>query len=220
LFYALFRLRTGGLLLWLWIAMGLVGISFVVSPDWTVRYCVVFPGMALLVAVGLRYPLEMLWLKGLPDRSLTALTVVLLVGIGALQLSHYFGEHLTIYNQQVRQNMRDFYDVFDRASEFPGISKIIYITDDGVYNPVLDTSRVFRGIDMTYEIWHRSDGFQDQLENLPRDQAYAFALVPGDTATQEAVEAVFPLTLGPWSAYPSVPLDRQYALYLYLPDHR
>lgn len=220
LFYMLFRARHIGVLLWLWVVLGLLGISLVVSTDWTVRFIALFPMMMVAVAIGLRYPFEMLLSHQLSRRSLTILVILLVVGIGVAQLSHYFGEHLTIYNLQIRQTMRDFYDVFDRASQFSGIRRLIYITDDGVFNPVLDTSRVFRPVDMTYEIWSRSGDFLEQLNNLPRDGAYAFALVPGDTETRDAVQAVFPLTLGPWSAYDSVPLERQYALYLYQPANR
>jgi hypothetical protein len=196
-----------------------VGISFVVTPDWTVRYCVVFPVMALIVAIGLRYTSEIL-LPLLPRHALTILPLLMLTGVGVAQLSHYFGEHLSLYNLQVRQTMRDFYDVFDRAAKVPDISRLIYITDDNVFTPVLDTTRVFRPVAMPYEIWNRSEGFQAQLESLPAGEAYAFALVPDDTETLAAVEASFPVTLGPWSAYQSVPLERQYALYLYHPENR
>jgi 4-amino-4-deoxy-L-arabinose transferase-like glycosyltransferase len=220
LFDALFRVRSIGILLWLWVILGLLGISLVVAPDWTVRFILLFPAMMVAVALGLRYPLEMLWPQDLPRRSMVTLIILLVVGISVAELGHYFGDHLAVYNRQIRQTMRDFYDVFDRASQFPKISKLIYITDDGVYTPVLDSSRIFRNIDMTFEIWNRTEGFQEQLDNLPRDSAYAFALVPGDIETQDAVQAVFPLTLGPWSAYSSVPLDRQYTLYLYQPEVR
>src|SRR5258708_12880544 len=57
-FYALFRLRSVGLLLIFWLIFGIIGISFLVTPDWTVRWSPVFPALPVFIAIGLRSPLE------------------------------------------------------------------------------------------------------------------------------------------------------------------
>jgi 4-amino-4-deoxy-L-arabinose transferase-like glycosyltransferase len=214
LFYVLFRWRSIGVLLWLWMILGLVGDSLVVTADWTSRFNVFFPVMMVLVAIGLRYPLEMIWPERWNRRWLFPALAGIVVVISVVQLTFYFGEHLTFYNQQVRRS-RDFYDVWDRATQVPNVTKIIYLTDDEVFTPVLDMSAVFRRTPMTYEIWQPKDGFEDKLSQLPRDGIYAFAIVPEDKASLAKVQAEFPLTLGHWSRFSSVPLDRQYALYLY-----
>jgi hypothetical protein len=174
--------------------------------------------MAVVVAIGLRYPVEMIWPKRLPRRWLGALVAGVALVMGVAQVTDYFGPHLALYNQQVRSGVHDFYDAFDRASKISGIKQIIFITPDFIFTPVMDTFRVFSNIELTYDVWNPADNFAEKLANLPRDQGYAFALNPDDTATLDAVEAIFPVTPGPWSAYASVPRDREYALYLYQPS--
>lgn len=217
LFYALFRIRGIGGLLWAWVVFSLLGISLVVSTDWTVRFNVLFPVMMIAVAVGLRYPLEMLWPKWIHLRWLNIILVFCVVGMGIAEVNYYFGEHLTVYNQQFRENRFDFYDAFDRAQEVGGITTLIYITHNDVFNPVLDTSRVFRNIEMGYEIWLPSDSLIESLSALRRDQSYAFAIEPEDTETLDTIQSVLPVYLGGWSTYQSVPREAQYALYIYRP---
>lgn len=224
--YALFRMR-GGALLWLWIVLGLIGLSFTVPTDSTVRFCVLFPAMAVVVAIGLRYPLEALLqngangltgLNGGTRANHQALMAVIAAGLGLFQLHHYFGEHMTLYQQQVRVDRYDFYDAFDRATAIPDVSALIYITEHGVYTPVIDTARAFRHVKMDYAIWRPTEGFADKLAALPRDQSYVFVVAPEDTLTLNALQATLPLTQMPWSVYSSVPLDRQYPIFLYDPS--
>lgn len=217
LLYALYRARPLAVLLWPWLILGLLGESLVVTTDWTARFVVFFPLMMLAAAAGLRYPLEMLWPGGLDRRWGNAVLAACVVVFGFFEVSYYFGEHLPEYNVQVRQGLPDFYDAFDRASKVTGLNEVIYVTDQVVFTPVIDSIRPFRNITATYDVWKVTDGFGDKLAALPHDQTYAFAIDPGDTATLAEIQTQFPVVEQPWSSYPSVPLDRQYDLYVYKP---
>ncbi len=217
--YALFRWRTSGLLLVAWNVFTLLGVSLSTPCDWSVRYCAIFPAVALTIAVGLRYPLEAVTRGIVKRRTLFIGIAILATVLGLFQLRYYYGDHLRQFNQQLRTSFYDFYDAFDRAAQIESVRQIIYVDDhNGVYDPVLDTSIPLRGLDMTYAVWKPENGFSALLANLPRDQVIAFAITPADTTSFDRINRVFPLSPAlPWSSIASVPLDRQYVLYLYIP---
>jgi len=215
LFYSIYKLRSLSLMILVWLGASLVGISFTVPTDWTIRYCVIFPVLALLVAIGIRYPLDAL---GLKPRLKTVLTLGILAALTYFQLQFYYTFHLPLYNQQARADRYDFYDAWDRASEINGVYKLIYASDTGMFDPVIWSMRDIKRVTMDYEHWYPSEGIADELATLDLNQVYVFAIAPGDVETWAQINAVAPLSPAlPWSSYASVPLDRQYALYLYQP---
>jgi hypothetical protein len=198
----------------------MIGISFVVSTDWTVRFVVMFPAMMLAVAVGIRYPLEFLWPSRIPRRYLYALMSAIIALVAGAQLTHYFGDHLTYYNQQIRQDTFDFYDVFDRAATYAREGNLYYLSDEIIFRPVLDSMQVFQNLNLEYKIWRRCEVTAANLEALPRDRPLLFAVVPTDSAMIRLLHEVFELEGPLWSRYESVPVESQYALYIYKPDTR
>jgi len=218
LFYLAFRFRAAGALLWLWIVLGILGISLVVSTDWTVRFVALFPAMILVVAVGLHHSAQLAKWGRLSQPALYGL-LGLIVGILALgQVIYYFGEHLIAYNRQVRNGILDFYDALDRASRFPPGSRLYYLSDEIVYTPVLDSTIIFRNLNVRYEIWNTRQVTASRLAALPQGQTLIFAVAPTDRRVVALLETVFDGLEGPlWSSYESIPRDRQYALYVHHP---
>jgi 4-amino-4-deoxy-L-arabinose transferase-like glycosyltransferase len=53
--------RKSGVLLALWVLLTALGNSLILYNNWTARFVVVMPAIAILCAVGLRYTLEMVW---------------------------------------------------------------------------------------------------------------------------------------------------------------
>ncbi len=215
--YLLWTSRAAALLLWLWIGLAIIGISFVVSTDWTVRFVVMLPAMILAVAAGLRYPLEFLWPFFFDRRYLYDLMGILIVTIGILQLTHYFGDHLTTYNSQVRRGAFDSYDVFDRAARYSPNSDLYYLSDEIIFTPVFDAIRELSNLDLNYHVWTSDKITRQSLEALPRDRILLFAVVPTDVRVISLLQDVFELEGPLWSTYESVPDDRQYVLYIYEP---
>jgi hypothetical protein len=218
LFYLLWRARAAAMLLWLWIGLAIIGISFVVSTDWTVRFVVTFPAMMLAVAVGLRYPLEFLWPSRLPRQYLYALTGMLVAIIGIFQITHYFGDHLTVYNSQIRLGRLDSLDVFDRAATYSRAGELYYLSDQVIFTPVFESVRELSNIDLNYRIWRLDKITTEALESLPRDRMLLFAVAPSDVGVSSLLDDVFELKGPLWSPYDSVPDDHQYALYIYQPN--
>lgn len=218
LFYLLWRCRSGGALIWFWIVGGLVGIGLLVSPGWTARFVALFPAMAVGIAAGMRYPLEMIW----PERGrklLAFITLSLVVVTGAAQLWHYYGDHMTLYNRQVRMQMHDFASAQEVAAELAPNALLIYIADQMVYTPVLDYHIALRYPDMNYLVWRYDELNQAKLAELPLDRPLAFAFEPNAYYPDKIWEVMqeFPLAGPYYSRYPSIPVDRQYEVYLYIP---
>src|SRR5690606_19586163 len=61
--------RRSGWLLVLWVLLTALGNSLILFNNWTARFVVVMPAIAILCAVGLRYTWEMVWGEG--ERYLT-----------------------------------------------------------------------------------------------------------------------------------------------------
>jgi 4-amino-4-deoxy-L-arabinose transferase-like glycosyltransferase len=241
LFYALYKWRGGGVLLFIWVASVVIGLSRVVGSDWTVRFAVAFPAWALLIAAGVRYPLEMLLesLNGRAPGSEAAdaragkpgakgaasavlapavLAPAVLVGVlGVFQLQYYYGQHLPAYQVQARMDAYDFYDAFVRAQAVPDADVLVYATDVGVFFPVLDTMRFLSDMQGDYQVWRPSEGFTGQLAALPPDGVYVFAIVPDDTATFEAIDRRLPLSPLPPSPFTTLPDGMEYAMFIYRP---
>jgi 4-amino-4-deoxy-L-arabinose transferase-like glycosyltransferase len=218
LFYLLWKARVVAMLLWLWIGLAIIGISFVVNTDWTVRFVVIFPAMMLAVAVGLRYPLEFLWPVRFSRRYLYAFIAIIVAVIGILQLTHYFGEHLTLYNSQIRLGRSDSYDVFDRAAQYSQADELYYLSDQIIFTPVFDAVRTLTQSGPNYRIWRLDKITRDSLESLPRHRMLLFAVAPTDEGVISLLHDVFVLKGPVWSPYDSVPIDHQYALYIYSPS--
>ncbi len=219
LFYLLWRCRGAGALLWVWLVAGLVGIGFLVSTDWTARFVVLFPAMALVVAVGLRYPLQMLWPSSASRRMLWGIITGLLLLMSAVQLSHYFGDHMTIYNRQLRSGLHDFAAVQERAGELASGALLVYLTDEYVFTPVVDNYIALRDTEMDYYIWTYEEATREKLIDLPLDRPLAFAILPMPAYRDKIrqLRELFPLEGPYFSRFESVPLDRQYELYIYKP---
>lgn len=211
--YALWLRWTGGLL-WLWVIISLLGISLVVTTDWTVRFVVLFPVMALLSALGLSAVSRLLWPKQLASRLRLTGIALLLTILSVVQTVWYFNIHLPELNVQVR-SIHDFYDALDRAAAYPG-ARLIFITNEPVYEPVLQTTIALRHMSLTYTILN-SDTLSDaDLNAIPRINTLLFFIRPDDGLSGGRIFRLFGSLPGPYFSHTrTVPLDSQYALYIY-----
>jgi 4-amino-4-deoxy-L-arabinose transferase-like glycosyltransferase len=204
LFFVLFRVFRVGFILWVWIVGALLGISLVVSADWTVRFGVMFPAMALLVAVGLRYLPESIWPARLDKRLFWGgLALVMVVG-GVVNVVYYFNTHLPILNAQIRAMnyptpSMDFYDTFYTVS-YDKNTTLYYlgIRPETIFNPVLDHEIALRKLDLQYVVEGDASKITvDWLKALPRDRALALAVDPLATDLIAVIKTAFPEATGP-----------------------
>ncbi len=215
LYYVLFRLFRIGVVLWAWIVGGIVGISLVVSTDWTVRFLVMFPAMAILVAVGLRYLLEDIWLPRLNKRLMWGILTVLIVLGGSYNIYYYFTQHIPFYNVQVRKDI-DFYDAFYTISFKPD-TKIYYLGVDPprIFTPLLDHDIELRKIKITYGIVGKAEDVTPAwFASLDRTKPLAFAIEPSNLELAKKIKDSFPNIEGPLpSLVDTVPADRRYFVF-------
>lgn len=216
LFYALWRMRSAGAVLWLWVAMTLFGVSLVVSTNWTARFVVLFPVMALLIAIGLRYPLDMLSPRWFPAWARMVIIGVLLLAMGIGGITWYFNEHLPFVNNQIRVDY-DYFDAIDRATYYPEDSHVVFVTTQIIHIPVLDSTIWLRKSKLSYSILDAKNLTTEQIAALSHDRQLLFFLAQDDAISYSMITRIFPLQGPFFSRYTSVPHERQYALWVYTP---
>jgi hypothetical protein len=143
-------------------------------------------------------------------------TALLLI-FAVVGLRHYFTEHLPLYNQQIRPNY-DFFDAFYRATLLPDAEQVYYLTNEVVFDPVLDTTNALEKRQIRYEVWNPTDITAERLAALPRDKQLLFFLKPDDAETLNKLRSAFTDLQGPtFSPVDTVPLKAQYAMYTTAP---
>jgi 4-amino-4-deoxy-L-arabinose transferase-like glycosyltransferase len=206
--YALWRWRTaGGLLALLWIALTLLGNSLLFRPVLVPRYIVVFPALALAVALGIRAVIPLIF----PQHLRKPATAVLVGGLAVLQMAYYFGPHLSVYNRQLRL-YRDGQDAIFRSQDFPPNTQVHVIGVIPLYE--IDLAQMLRYLrleDLHVDVWWERVTPQ-QIAALPRGVDHAFFLEPENSGTLELIRRYFDLEPPQYSPY-NVPRDRQLILY-------
>jgi 4-amino-4-deoxy-L-arabinose transferase-like glycosyltransferase len=229
IFHALWRWRIAGVMPLLWIALTVFGNSLLlpVMTAWPPRFQVVFPAIAVLIAVGLRYSLPMftpLWsANASPERVNTRRRFkphVWLAGIGVIALAmlqplYYFRDHLPVYNVQVRPYY-DHIDAYDRARLLPPDTAMVFLTDDIVFVDHIHTLAAFWDFHPAMNVIDSVAFTPDYLAALP-PEGQAFFIDPHNALAPGLLRATFGDRMeGPQFSPYNVPLSRQYALY-YLP---
>lgn len=224
--YCLWQRRWRTLLLVWWVVgTGLANGIFLIIPAASSRYMVVVPALVILMAVGLRYGLPLVWAASgnwaaLRRRTLSVCAIVCVGMIGILagiQAVYYFGEHLPYYSTQFRydHHYRDLDDVVFRSLKFPANTEIHVVStyDEQDWNYVSYLLK-FMTDSVTADTLLYTDFTAAYLDNLPRNVDHAFFIDPDDTEALTLIRQHFDKIDAPqYSPYPDVPLGKQYVLY-------
>jgi 4-amino-4-deoxy-L-arabinose transferase-like glycosyltransferase len=226
IFHILWRWRTSAVLLLLWLALTVLGNSLI-NPQqntWSARYMVVLPALALLMAVGIRYTVHLLFWGVFQNRDKLSSSVnivlqlaykfvwILIVGLALLQPMYYFGYHLPFYNKQIRIDSLDYIDLIYRVRLLPLTTSVIAVTDRAIEPAIDHELRLFWNFDTPVMRVMPSEFTVVYLSQLPPG-AYAFFMDPQNTASPELLYNHFSGISGPlWSPY-NVPVENQYMLY-------
>jgi hypothetical protein len=130
LFYAVWRWRAPGtLLVLMWLVSTSFGNSLMVGSVDSPRYVTVFPALALVCALGIRYTIPLLIRHANRARILI---VVAGIAFAFVQINYYFNEHLPAYNRVFRVNNArpDGYDAALRSVSFPAGTSIHLISEN------------------------------------------------------------------------------------------
>jgi 4-amino-4-deoxy-L-arabinose transferase-like glycosyltransferase len=198
------RVKGGGLL-WLWLLLTWGGNILLADSALAPRFVVVFPAIALVLAVGIAET-SARWLSRLRPQYVYGLVIV----GAALQLVYYFGPHLALYNQQIRQGM-DAHDAVFRAAELPSGTQVYLI--GGPTTMTQDYAQtLLRFLNEQVTITLMGSFAEPQLAAFKPGQAYAFFIAPDDALTIARLRQYF-LLEPPQASLDPIPLEQMYRLY-------
>jgi hypothetical protein len=209
---ALWHWRGPGALPLVWLLATSAGNAALVESAVSPRYVVAFPALALLVAVGARYTLRLLWRGWAAQGLLVALALAAMVGQGR----YYFGEHLDLFQHEVRSHVSgDVHDALLRAQDLP-VGTHVYIVGEGDLLPQMDAQHFanFLADDLTVEVLPPGEFAVVQPAALQRWRTFAFFVMLDDSATVDRLRAAFDDLAGPYESPYSVPDGKAFVLYV------
>ncbi len=189
---AAWRWRSPGVLPVLWVLATSAGNALLVESAVSARYVVVFPALALLIALGIRCTLPLIWPGHHFLRAQTALMLLLAAGIAIGQGAYYFGPFHHLFEREVRLHvMADAEDALLRSRDFPPGTQI-HLVADGIL-PQTDAQHFmnFLADNLIVEVIAPDQFTPAYLKGLPRDVGHAFFVRLGDPPSQ-LLATVFP----------------------------
>jgi hypothetical protein len=227
--------KPGGVLM-LWMLLTALGNATLLESAVSARYVLAFPAVAILVALGIRVTLPMMWpqplpaggegLEEIPPLCLRrggqgvrfALMLLLAGGIAVGQAVYYFDIHLDHFTTEVRQQIdHDVEDALLRSADFtPGTE--IWLIGSGRMMSQTDAQRIanFFADGLIVHTAFPSDLTAATFAALPRDRHMAFFFAPYDLRTLEELEIVFGPRDLQYTPYDDLPPDKAFVLF-YVP---
>jgi 4-amino-4-deoxy-L-arabinose transferase-like glycosyltransferase len=215
---ALSRWRSPAAVLAIWLLITTVGNALLLESAVSARYVVIFPALAILVALGVRVTLALIWPEGWPGRARSALLVLIALGMAIGQGVYYFGTHIANFTAEVQQqSAHDVEDALLRSADFPPGTEI-WLIGDGPMMDQADAQRAanFFGDDLTIVESAPYDVTAVELVMIPRDRDLAFFFAPTDRRTLDKLMAVFGPHVLLHTPYQDVPPDKAFVLF-YVP---
>jgi hypothetical protein len=196
---------SGGRLLLLWFGLTWAGNLVLADSALVSRYVVVFPAVALLLALGITETVSRLRWK--PACRLVVAYVLL---CAVVQLAYYFGPHLTEFNRLIRPDKRDAYDAILRAASLPPGTTIYLIEPpETMTEPYAQTFVRYLNPDLQI---HFVNEVQALDWTMVRGQRAAFFVLLGDSSAVNGLSAH--VHLPPPQRPPNPVLGGSYDLYL------
>ncbi|GIK67175.1 MAG: hypothetical protein BroJett018_49690 [Chloroflexota bacterium] len=212
LFWSLWNWRKSGpLLLILWLGLVALGNSLLSESATSARYVVVFPALALLMAIGLRQSVALVLSNRWPQRAQVVVISLIAIAIAVTQTGYYFDRHIDDWNNG-RLSL-DADDVMFRAADLPPNTHVHIVYDIEIMRFNLDTLRRYlhrTDLDVLPMYPERFTSFY--LDGLPRDVNHAFFLPPDRYDLVALLVAYFELDPAQYSPY-NVPREYQFVLY-------
>lgn len=232
--------RPGPLLLALWLVAGAVGNSILIMSAASTRFVIVFPALALLAAVGIRYTLPLIWPPRWPalalrlklgarwarlrwpprdvPRHLRRSALALAACAAVYQGAYYWGPHLELYNRQLRihHGFPDGYDAIFRAVEFPRGTQVHIISASPFSQmDAQGLADYLRGPGwLVVDTRTPAEAYSLYLRGLPCGMDHAFFIQPDDMRTLAKLQRFFYLRPPAYSPNSDIiPDERELVLY-------
>lgn len=211
--WRIFRRDAGSALLVAWVIWTGLGNSILTSSYVSTRYVLVFPALAILIAVGLRYTLPLLvrpsprmmnWMLGT-----FAFLIVFVNGV------YYFGVHLPIFEGEYRtlRHYRDIEDAILRSTDFrPGTQ--VHLVVDTLVNERDNSDLMNFVVDgiTTYTVM-REDFTLEYVDELRRQVDQAIYLPRGDESLLALLTDEYGVRELQYSDNPHVDFSEEFELY-------
>jgi hypothetical protein len=219
--YVLWRVRgknprevTGARLIVLWLVAVAVGNSLLALRLESPRYVVVFPALALTVAVGIRYSAPLLFeLRGRQN----VVMAVAGIGLAIVQVNYYFGTHVPEYIQ-ASPEIAYIDDARIRAADLPDDTHVHIISDTSTF--LTDSVAYLKFRDrwddgVFIEVMSPQDFNNDYMQSLLSARNYAFFVSPDSQTIINRLQTFFGDKLPePQISSIESPLDGYYLMYL------
>jgi hypothetical protein len=210
----LWRWRGVGMVLLLWVLLTSAGNSLMTYSALYPRYVVVFPALALIIAVGLNETLALIWTAA---RSRTILLSAAVIIFAAGQVAYYFGPHLSFYNDQIRPHP-DEEDAMFRSAALPPFTQIHLISSESHDDSYVKGVLGFVADYLTVDLLTREQVTPEYLAGLSHRVNHAFFVEPSDPTTFGLLRTYFDLEPPAYSPY-NLPVSKQFILY-YAPSNQ
>jgi 4-amino-4-deoxy-L-arabinose transferase-like glycosyltransferase len=202
----LWALRTkGGALPLLWLLLTWAGNVLLADSALAPRFVVVFPALALLMALGFSKTITLFRIK---RQGALLWVLVIICAIG--QMLYYFGPHLASYNRQIRQGM-DAEDALFRSAQFPPGTQVLIVTSDPTITEAY-AQTLLQFLADGLEVKLLTELTPAALARLSPDRDHAFFIAPGDQHSIDALTGYFDAQPAQSSPYP-IPPEQAYLLY-------
>lgn len=225
-FVLLWRWRSPGFMLVLWVLLTSAGNVLLTDSAIYARYVVVFPALVLIAVVGIRsLPALLFASRPRPSRPrfrlsfrvhYPVISTLLALFLAALQVAYFFGPHLQTYNRQIRP-FADAEDAVFRGAALPYGTVVHVISLFAPPSNYLSTLMLYLADGIPIESLAPDKVSRPYLASLPPDHGHAFFIQPDDISTLAYLRQSFKDDLqGPFSSPYDVPPSKQLMLY-YLP---
>ncbi len=180
----------GSKLILFWVLGTSFGNMLLIETAWTPRYVVVFPALALLLAMGIQYGLNLFWPKGFHPtrRTIAFAAMVLVVAVG--QANYYFNEHLPAMHKQF-QAVEDVEDMYFRLPSIPAGTQVHIMVNATVWDYNLNALIRFWNLNITANAWLPVQLTDEYMASLPINKPQAFFIDAADTDTIKLVSRYF-----------------------------
>lgn len=212
LFIATGRLRKEGALLLFWFLLTVLGNSLMDFPQWTARYVVAFPLVAIALGLGLWRLWE--WLGDVGIMMGWRWQAAILGMLAWVHIGYYFGPHLTTLNHQIRR-FPDHIDVIYRIRDLDGVPSV-FIFGDIAFLPHFDTLFRYWGIKPQWHTIETRHLTPRWLMKFSDDRGLAFFVDPRDYLTPQWLNMLWRLE-GPYRSPYIADIEEQYVMYLARP---
>lgn len=209
---AVFKWHKFGLILPFWILLTILGNSLILWNDWSPRFVVVFPALAILIALGLDVMYRSIASYDKQSRRWDTIALGLIVLMGLAQIIFYFGIILPAFRDAPHAKLDD-QDAAYRAQALSADTEVyVFHTQDVFRQDVLILQAFEKHDRLVNVMWVNAFGFNG-LDPTP-DHPYAFFIDPDDPVTFYILRRIFgdALTGPEWSPY-NVHRMYQFALY-------